>query len=49
MTLLDAIDRKILGHLQTDGRMTMQELADKVGPVGLALPSPGESSWRSAA
>src|SRR5262245_32560441 len=31
MTSLDAIDRKILGHLQTDGRMTMQELADKVG------------------
>src|SRR6478736_7943181 len=31
MTALDAIDRKILSHLQTDGRMTMQELADKVG------------------
>ena len=31
MTSLDTIDRKILGHLQTDGRMTMQELADKVG------------------
>src|ERR1700752_59855 len=31
MTSLDAIDRKILGHLQTDGRMTMQQLADKVG------------------
>src|SRR6476661_8460138 len=28
---LDAIDRKILGLLQTDSRMTMQELADKVG------------------
>src|SRR3954467_6348094 len=28
---LDAIDRKILSHLQTDSRMTMQELADKVG------------------
>src|ERR1700739_1601371 len=28
---LDAIDRKILGHLQSDGRITMQELADKVG------------------
>ena len=28
---LDAIDRKILGHLQADGRITMQELADKVG------------------
>src|SRR5262245_11769795 len=31
MTSLDAIDRKILASLQTDGRMTMQELADKVG------------------
>src|SRR5690349_3309145 len=31
MASLDAIDRKILGLLQTDGRMTMQELADKVG------------------
>ena len=28
---LDAIDRKILGQLQSDGRITMQELADKVG------------------
>jgi hypothetical protein len=28
---LDAIDRKILSLLQTDSRMTMQELADKVG------------------
>src|SRR3954471_20144107 len=31
MPSLDTIDRKILAHLQTDGRMTMQELADKVG------------------
>ena len=31
MTALDAIDRKILSLLQTDGRMTMQEIADKVG------------------
>ena len=31
MTALDAIDRKILSLLQTDGRITMQELADKVG------------------
>src|SRR5215467_617011 len=31
MPELDAIDRKILGHLQSDGRITMQELADKVG------------------
>jgi len=31
MASLDAIDRKILGHLQNDGRITMQELADKVG------------------
>ena len=31
MHSLDAIDRKILGMLQTDGRTTMQELADKVG------------------
>src|SRR5665647_3198016 len=31
MHTLDAIDRKILGILQTDGRTTMQELADKVG------------------
>ncbi|ABD07948.1 transcriptional regulator, AsnC family [Rhodopseudomonas palustris HaA2] len=28
---LDAIDRKILASLQADGRITMQELADKVG------------------
>src|SRR6201986_1831615 len=28
---LDAIDRKILALLQSDGRITMQELADKVG------------------
>jgi Lrp/AsnC family leucine-responsive transcriptional regulator len=28
---LDAIDRKILSLLQADSRMTMQELADKVG------------------
>src|ERR1700747_2801953 len=31
MTALDAIDRKILTLLQSDGRMTKQELADKVG------------------
>src|SRR5262245_34706891 len=31
MPQLDAIDRKILSHLQSDGRITMQELADKVG------------------
>jgi Lrp/AsnC family transcriptional regulator, leucine-responsive regulatory protein len=31
MVTLDAIDRKILSLLQTDSRMTMQELADKVG------------------
>ena len=31
MHALDAIDRKILSLLQTDSRMTMQELADKVG------------------
>jgi Lrp/AsnC family transcriptional regulator, leucine-responsive regulatory protein len=28
---LDPIDRKILGALQQDGRITMQELADRVG------------------
>jgi len=28
---LDAIDRKILGALQSDGRITNQELANKVG------------------
>ncbi len=31
MAALDAIDRKILALLQNDSRMTMQELADKVG------------------
>ena len=31
MPELDAIDRKILALLQTDSRLTMQELADKVG------------------
>ena len=31
MHTLDAIDRKILGLLQSDSRATMQELADKVG------------------
>ena len=31
MHSLDAIDRKILAQLQSDGRTTMQELADKVG------------------
>jgi Lrp/AsnC family leucine-responsive transcriptional regulator len=31
MSALDAIDRKILGLLQSDSRTTMQELADKVG------------------
>ena len=31
MPELDVIDRKILGLLQTDSRMTMQQLADKVG------------------
>jgi Lrp/AsnC family leucine-responsive transcriptional regulator len=31
MHALDAIDRKILALLQSDSRMTMQELADKVG------------------
>jgi Lrp/AsnC family leucine-responsive transcriptional regulator len=31
MPALDAIDRKILSLLQSDSRMTMQELADKVG------------------
>jgi Lrp/AsnC family leucine-responsive transcriptional regulator len=31
MSALDAIDRKILAALQIDSRITMQELADKVG------------------
>jgi Lrp/AsnC family leucine-responsive transcriptional regulator len=31
MTALDAIDRRILGILQSDSRITMQELADKIG------------------
>ena len=31
MHSLDAIDRKMLGLLQSDGRTTMQELADRVG------------------
>ena len=31
MSELDAIDRKILALLQADSRLTMQELADKVG------------------
>jgi len=31
MTGLDAIDRKILKALQADSRLTMQELADRVG------------------
>ncbi|WP_295851241.1 Lrp/AsnC family transcriptional regulator [Tardiphaga sp.] len=31
MPSLDAIDRKILGVLQMDSRVTMQELAEKVG------------------
>jgi Lrp/AsnC family leucine-responsive transcriptional regulator len=31
MNGLDAIDRKILGLLQSDGRITMAELAEKVG------------------
>src|SRR5205814_5092194 len=31
MNALDAIDRKILSLLQTDSRMTMQELSEKVG------------------
>jgi Lrp/AsnC family leucine-responsive transcriptional regulator len=31
MISLDAIDRKILGVLQADGRTTMQDLADQVG------------------
>jgi Lrp/AsnC family transcriptional regulator, leucine-responsive regulatory protein len=31
MPELDAIDRKILNLLQTDGRLTMQELADRAG------------------
>ena len=31
MPTLDAIDRKILSYLQSDGRITMAELAEKVG------------------
>jgi Lrp/AsnC family leucine-responsive transcriptional regulator len=31
MISLDAIDRKILGVLQADGRTTMQDLAEQVG------------------
>src|SRR6202166_1856570 len=31
MNALDAIDRKILSLLQSDGRITMAELAEKVG------------------
>ena len=31
MTELDAIDRKILAILQSDSRVTMQDLADRVG------------------
>ena len=29
--ITDAIDQKILSHLQTDGRMTNQDLADHIG------------------
>jgi Lrp/AsnC family transcriptional regulator, leucine-responsive regulatory protein len=28
---LDALDRKILDHLQQDGRMSLADLADKIG------------------
>jgi Lrp/AsnC family transcriptional regulator, leucine-responsive regulatory protein len=31
MSSLDAIDRKLLTLLQADGRLTMQELADRAG------------------
>src|SRR5258708_1829712 len=42
MHALDAIDRKILGLLQSDSRATMQELADK---VCMSVCS-SRSSWR---
>ncbi len=31
INLIDAIDRKIIGYLQADGRMSNQELSDRVG------------------
>ena len=31
MRAIDVIDRKIIGALQEDGRMTIQQLADRVG------------------
>jgi Lrp/AsnC family leucine-responsive transcriptional regulator len=30
-SVLDAVDRKILQHLQSDGRMSLADLAEKVG------------------
>jgi Lrp/AsnC family leucine-responsive transcriptional regulator len=37
MHALDAIDRKILSLLQSDSRMTMQELSEKVGHVSVFI------------
>lgn len=43
MTEIDRIDRKILKHLQSDGRISAVELADK---VGLSPPSTSERMKR---
>jgi len=49
MHSLDAIDRKILAALQSDGRITMQQLADRVGLSVSALSSPRKTSGRARA
>jgi hypothetical protein len=38
MRALDAVDRKILVQLQANGRMSLAELADKVGRRGSRAP-----------
>ena len=48
MSDLDAIDRKILALLQGDSRLTMQQLADKVGLPGEAQAIVNEGKAKGA-
>lgn len=46
---MDAIDRQILAELQQDGRVTLTELAERVG-LSLSLPATaGSEHWNTPA
>jgi hypothetical protein len=43
---MDAIDKKILAELQSDGRLTLTDLADRVG-LSMSPATAGFGPWSS--